>query len=338
MFVRRLLRGEFFMRTIMDNLKERAKANPKRIIFPEAYEEKILRAVEIILREGIAIPYLIGDRARIEQKAAELGLNIAGFEVRDPRFDANFAKYADEYYQIRKKKGMTLENAKNFMLQPHFFGAMMMRMAHADGMVSGLNSETKPFIPAFQIVGTHEAFEKVSGLFMMVWPEDGRLLFFADCSTIIDPDAKDLAQTAINTAETAKKFGVEPRVAMLSFSTYGSARHAVTDKVIEATKIAQYKRPDLIIDGELQVDAALVPEVAKKKCPDSPIQGNANVLIFPNLEAGNIAYKLVERLAKAHAVGPIQQGLNMPVNDLSRGCSVGDIVDVTIITAVEAQK
>ncbi len=326
------------MRTILDSLKEKAKANPKRIVFPDAYEEKILRAVEVILNEKISIPFLIGERARVEQRAKELSLNLAGVEIRDPKFDANYEHYVQEYLKLRKKKGMTLEEAKKTMLLPHFFGAMMIKQGQADGMVSGINSETKPFIPSFQIIGTHEAFEKVSGLFMMVWPEDGRLLFFADCSTIIDPDAKDLAQIAINTAETAKKFGVEPKIAMLSFSTKGSARHAIVDKVIEATKIAQYKRPDLIIDGEMQVDSALVPEVAKKKCPDSPIQGDANVLIFPDLDAGNIAYKLVERLAKAHAVGPIQQGLNMPVNDLSRGCSVQDIVDIAVITVAEAQK
>ncbi len=325
------------MMTILDNLKEKVKANPKKIVFPEAYEEKILRAVEIMLKEKIVKPFLIGDRLKIEQKAKEFGVDVAGAEVRDPKFDANYDKYSQEYYNLRKSKGMTLENAKATMLLPHFFGAMMMKQGHVDGMVSGINSETKPFIPAFQIIGTKEAFGKVSGLFMMVWPDDGRLLFFADCSTIIEPDAKDLAQIAINTAETAKKFGVEPKVAMLSFSTKGSAKHSAVDKVVEATKIAQYKRPDLIIEGELQVDAALVPEVAKKKCPGSPIQGDANVLIFPDLDAGNIAYKLVERLAKAHAIGPIQQGLNMPVNDLSRGCSIQDIVDVTVITAAEAQ-
>jgi len=326
------------MRTVLDNLKEKAKADLKRIVFPEAYEEKILRAADALLKEKIVIPYLIGDKAKIDQKAKELGLSLIGAEVLDPRFDSNYDKYVEEYLKLRKSKGMNPEEAKKTMLLPHFFGAMMMKMGQADGMVCGINSETKPFIPSFQIIGTKEAFEKVSGLFMMVWPDDGRLLFFSDCSTIIEPDAKDLAQIAINTAETAKKFGVEPKVAMLSFSTKGSARHAVVDKVIEATKIAQHKRPDLVIDGEMQVDAALVPEVAKKKCPDSQIQGDANVLIFPDLNAGNIAYKLVERLAKAHAVGPILQGLKMPVNDLSRGCSVQDIVDVTIITAVEAQQ
>jgi phosphate acetyltransferase len=325
------------MRTLLDSLKEKAKADPKRVVFPEVYEEKTLRAVEILLKEKIVIPYLIGDRAQIDKKAAEFQVDLSGAEVRDPRFDDNFEKYVEEYIYLRKGKGITPEIARVKMRMPAYFGAMMIHMKHADGMISGLNSETKPFIAAFEIIGAKETFHKVSGLFLMLWPADGRLLLFADSSTIIDPDAKDLAEIAIDTGETAKKFGIEPRIAFLSFSTRGSARHALVDKIVEATKIAKYRRPELVIDGEMQVDAALVPEVAKKKCPDSPIQGDANVLIFPDLNAGNIAYKLVERLAKAHAVGPILQGLKMPVNDLSRGCSVQDIVDVTIITAVEAQ-
>jgi phosphate acetyltransferase len=326
------------MKTILDNLKEMAKKKPVRIVFPEAYEEKMLRAVEILLKEKLVIPYLIGERPRIEAKAKELGVNIFAAEVRDPKADSNFDSFVQEYYELRKNKGMTPENAKTTMLLPHYFGAMMIRKGFADGMVSGLNSETKPFIPAFTIIGTKEANHKVSGFFMMLWPADNRLLFFADSSTIIDPDVNDLANIAIDTAESAKRFGIDPRVALLSFSTRGSAKHAMVDKVVEATKIAKSKRPDLLIDGELQVDAALVPEVARKKCPDSPLLGNANVLIFPDLNAGNIAYKLVERLAKANAIGPLLQGLSKPVNDLSRGCSVQDIVDVTVITAVEAQQ
>jgi phosphate acetyltransferase len=326
------------MRTILDNLKGKAKANPKRIVFPEAYEEKILRSVEVLLKEKIAIPYLIGEKSRVEARAKELAINISGAEVRDPKTDANIDFFAQEYYELRKNKGMTPENARATMLLPHYFGTMMIRKNLADGMVSGINSETKPFIPAFTIIGTKEASHKVSGFFMMLWPSENKLLFFADSSTIIDPDVNDLANIAVDTADSAKRFGIEPKVALLSFSTRGSAKHAMVDKVVEATRIAKAKRPDLLIDGELQVDAALVPEVAKKKCPDSPLQGDANVLIFPDLNSGNIAYKLVERIAKAHAVGPILQGLNKPVNDLSRGCSVQDIVDVTIITAVEAQQ
>jgi len=325
------------MRNILDNLKELAKANPKRIVFPEAYEEKTLRAVEILLKEKIILPYLIGERPKVEARAKELGVNIAGAEIKDPKADTNFDSFAQEYYELRKHKGMTPENARTTMVLPHYFGAMMIRKNLVDGMVSGLNSETKPFIPAFTIIGTKEASHKVSGFFMMLWPAENRLLFFADSSTIIDPDVNDLANIAIDTADSAKRFGVDPKVALLSFSTRGSAKHAMVDKVAEATKLAKSKRPDLVIDGELQVDAALVPEVAKKKCPDSPLQGAANVLIFPDLNSGNIAYKLVERLAKANAIGPLLQGLNKPVNDLSRGCSIQDIVDVTVITAVEAQ-
>ena len=325
------------MQTILNQIKEKARSSPKRIIFPEAYEERILKAAEIVVREKLAFPFLIGDRAQMEAKAREFGVDAAGFEVRDPRHDVNLERYVQEYFRLRKAKGVTLEHAREMMLKPHYFGAMMVRLGDADGMVSGLRSETKPFLPSFEIIQAKETFHKVSGVFLMVWP-DGRLLFFADCSTEIEPDAKDLAEIAIDTAETAKRFGIVPKVAMLSFSTHGSAKHPLVDKVREATQIVQFKRPELLIDGEMQVDAALVPEVARMKSPNSRIQGDANVLIFPDLDAGNIACKLVERLAKAHAVGPILQGLQKPVNDLSRGCDVEDIVDMTAITVVEAQQ
>ena len=323
------------MGLFMQKMRTLARANKKRIVFAESWEEKVLKASEILVREKLATPYLIGDRYEIERKAKEFGVSVEGFEVRDPRYDTNINLYAQEYANLRKSKGMTLDLAKQKMKLNHYFGAMMVHMGHADGIVGGLNSDFKPFIPAFEIIKTKANFHKVSGLFLMEW-DDGRLLLFADCSTIIDPDAKDLSEIAIDTAETAKRLGITPKIAMLSFSTFGSAKHVKVDKVVEATKLAQFKRPDLIIDGEMQVDAALIPEIAKKKCPNSKIQGDANIFIFPDLDSGNIAYKLVERLAKARAVGPILQGLAKPVNDLSRGCSVDDIVDVAIITAVEA--
>jgi phosphate acetyltransferase len=213
---------------------------------------------------------------------------------------------------------------------------MMVHTGDADGGVGGLNSEFKPFIPAFEIIGAKEKLHKVSGVFFMTW-EDGRLLFFADCSTIINPDAKDLAQIAIDTAETAKKVGITPKIAMLSFSTHNTAHDPSVSKVAEATKIIKMKRPDLKVEGEIQADVALVAEVAKKKCPDSEVMGDANILIFPNLDAGNIAYKLVERLARPKALGPILQGLRKPFNDLSRGCSIDDIVNVAAITAIESE-
>ncbi|MBC8495204.1 phosphate acetyltransferase [archaeon] len=326
------------MRVFLDRWEAEAKKDLKRIVFPESDEERVLRAVEIILERGIVVPYLIGDRPRIESKASELGLNIDGVKIRDPKYDVYFAEYVNEYMELRKEKNVSKEQAREKMLLPHYFAAMMLHKGHADGMISGTRAETKPFRPAFEIVKTKEHFHKVSGVFMMIWPENRRLLFFADCSTQINPDAKDLAQIAMDTAKTAKEFGFEPKIAMLSFSTYGSAKHSLVSKVIEATKIVKYECTELIVDGDLQVDAALVPEVAIKKCPHSPLKGDANILIFPTLNAGNIAYKLVERLAKAHAVGPIQQGLTKPVNDLSRGCSVQDIVDITIITAIQAQR
>ncbi len=323
------------MEDFLTRMRAKAKEGKKRIVFAESWEEKMLKAGEILVREGICTPYFIGDRAEIEKKAKEFNVNMNGFEIRDPKHDSNMPAYVQEYVSLRKAKGITAEFAKQQMVKNHYFAAMMVHLGHADGYVGGLNSEFKPFVPAFEIIGTSQKFHKVSGMFLMAW-EDGRLLLFADSSTIIDPDAKDLADIAIDTAESAKKFGITPKIAMLSFSTFGSARHPKVDKVVEATKIVKFRRPDLICDGEMQIDAALVPEVAKKKCPTSKIQGDANILIFPDLDSGNIAYKLVERLAKAKAIGPIEQGLKKPVNDLSRGCSIDDIVNVAAITAVEA--
>ena len=322
----------------LESIQEKAKADPKTIVYPEGAEERIILAAQKVIKQGFAKIILIGDAGQIAQKAKALKVSLKSIRIIDIAKYERFEEMANTFFELRKHKGITIEQAKEQVKKANYFGTMLVQMGEADGLVSGLNSETKPFLPAFQIIGTKEPSHKASGFFMMIWPKDNKILFFADSSTIIDPDENDLANIAIDTAESAKRFGIEPKVALLSFSTRGSAKHMLVDKVANATKIAREKRPDLLIDGEMQVDAAIVPEVADKKCPDSPLHGNANVLIFPDLNSGNIAYKLVERLAKASAVGPVLQGLKKPVNDLSRGCSVQDIVDVTAITVVEAQQ
>ncbi len=314
------------MEEFMNSIFEKAKADPKRVVFCEGEEQRVIDAVKIIVEKGIAKPVMVG----------QVSEQIEGVEVVDPNYFEKMDLYAEKLVEVRKYKGMTIEKAKELLKDPCYFGTMMVYMGDADGLVSGCTHSTaKTVIPALQIIKTHEKFHKVSGLFLMMY--DDRILLFADCAITINPDAKDLADIAIDSANTAKKFGIEPKVAMLSFSTMGSAKHPMVDKVREATKIVKDRYPDLIIEGEMQVDAAIVPKVAQIKCPDSIIQGDANVLVFPDLNSGNMAYKLVERLGKFKAVGPILQGLKKPVNDLSRGCSVQDIVDVTAITVVEAQ-
>jgi len=315
---------------------EKAKKDPRRIVFPEGTEPRILRAVEIIKKEGIAHPILIGNEEEIRNKAAETNVNLEGIQIINPEHSDKLDIYADRLVEIRKGKVESVEKAKEILKDSIYYGTMMVRLSDADGLIGGATTSTADTVrPALQIIKTKGMFHKVSGVFFMVLKE--KLLLFADAAVNIDPDAKDLAEIAIDSAETAKEFDIEPRIAMLSFSTKGSAKHPIVDKVVEATKIVQYKRPDLLIDGDMQVDAALVPEVCDKKCPGCKLHGDANVLIFPDLESGNIAYKLVERLAKAEAIGPILQGLAKPVNDLSRGCDVEDVVHVTAITVVQAQ-
>ncbi len=324
------------MRAFIDNIKEKAKQNQKTIVFPEGTEERIIRAAEQIIKEGIAKIILLGDEGEIKNKAQQLGVNIDGVRIINPSNYEKFDEYANAFFELRKHKGITPKQAKETMKDVSYFGTMLVQMGEADGLVSGSTHSTADTVrPALQIIKTHEKFHKVSSFFFMLLND--KLLIFADCAIVINPDAKDLAEIAIDTAKSAKKFGIEPKVAMLSFSTKGSAKHPYVDKVREAVSIVKDKMPDLVVDGEMQVDAALVPEVCEKKCPVCKLHGDSNLLIFPDLQSGNIAYKLVERLAKANAVGPILQGLRKPVNDLSRGCSVQDVVDVTAITAVEAQ-
>lgn len=328
----------------IENLKQNAAKNKKTIVLPEGEEERNLRAADQVLAEGFANIALIGNPAIIAQKANEWGLkNIDKATIVDPINNAKKADYANILFELRKSKGMTIEQATKLAEQPLYLGCLMIKAGDADGEVSGAVHATGDVLrPAFQIIKTKPGISVVSGAFIMFmkdskWGENGMLLF-ADGAVNPNPTAAELAEIAVSTGQTARVLaGFEPRIAMLSFSTKGSAKHDMVTKVVEATKMAQEKAPDMMIDGELQADAALVESVGQLKAPGSQIAGKANVLVFPSLEVGNIAYKLVQRLAGAEAVGPILQGIAAPVNDLSRGCSVSDIVSVIAITATQAQ-
>ncbi len=324
------------MKNLLQQIIKKAQSNPKRIVFPETYDDRILYACSIIARKKIAMPILLGDEKKILSRMKTLGLSAKGTVIINHIKSEKQKYYAEKFYQIRKHKGMTLGEATKIMLRDEYFGTMMVHLGDADGLIAGAVHTTAETVrPALQIIKTKEKYHRVSGLFIMKLHDEFYL--FADCSININPNSEELAQIGIDSMKTAKNFGIKPRVAFLSFSTHGSAKHENIDKVRKAAEIMSKKYPKAIVDGELQVDAAIVPFVAKIKCPQSKLKGRANVLIFPNVEAGNIAYKLVERLAKAQAVGPILQGLRKPVNDLSRGCSVEDIVNVAAITVVEAQ-
>jgi phosphate acetyltransferase len=323
---------------LVNEIKEKAKANPKRIVFPEGDEDRVLQAVNEIKKEGTAIPVILGDVDKIKWRAGELKLDINDVEMINPEHSDKLKGYAKEFFNLRKKKGMTEEKAIETMKDVSYFGTMMVHMNDADGLVSGTTHSTADTIrPALQIIKTAPGHSLASSFFIMIF-EDKTYKLFADCGFVMDPNAEELSEIAISTADSAKKFGLDPKIAMLSFSTHGSASNPSVDKVREATELVRKKRPDLVVDGEIQLDAAIIPSIAAKKCPDCVLKGEANILIFPDLNSGNIGYKLTERLAHAMAIGPIVQGLNKPVNDLSRGCAVHDIVEVTAITVVEAQE
>lgn len=329
---------------LIDNIIARAKSNKQRIVLPESLEERTIKAADKALADELAEIILIGSKAEILAKAAELGLkNIEKATIIDPATSEKTAGYANLLYELRKSKGMTPEQANELVKNPLYFGCLIIKSGDADGQISGALSTTGDTLrPALQIIKCAPGISCVSGAMLMItqtpqYGENG-VLVFGDVAVTPAPDASQLAQIAVCTAQTAKSVAgfAEPRVAMLSFSTKGSAKHEVVDKVVEATRLAKGLNPGLKIDGELQADAALVPSVGAKKAPGSDIAGKANVLVFPNLEVGNIGYKLVQRLGNADAIGPILQGIARPVNDLSRGCSVDDIYKMVAITACQA--
>lgn len=330
--------------SLFDKLTEKAKAHPQRIVFPEGTEPRTLTAADRILAESIAEVTLIGDPTDIYAMAKELNLNnISRATIVNPADEKVIDKYAPLFFELRKKKGITMEQARLTAANPLYLGCLMVKSGDADGQVAGaMNTTGNVLRAAFQVIKTQPGIDVVSGAFIMLLPDglpfgSNGLLVFADCAVVPDPDARQLAQIAISSAQTARDIaGIKPRVAMLSFSTKGSAKHERVDKVIEATRIAHEMDPELIVDGELQADAAIVPGVAQTKSPNSPLSGRANVLIFPSLEVGNIAYKLVQRLGGVQAVGPVLQGLAAPVNDLSRGCFPEDIYKTIIMTCCQA--
>jgi phosphate acetyltransferase len=318
----------------MDEAYARVKGRGARVVYPEGREERAIRAAAWLVERGLAKPVLVGEVAGIQAEARRLGVALDGVSLRDPAQDDARERFAARYLELRRHKGVTPETARERVALPHYFGALAVEAGEADGMVCGLNSETKPFIPAFEIVRMRPGFKRASSVFVMAWPD--KVYFYADCSTVISPDAETLAEIGRATAASVRAFGHEPRVAFLSFSTRDSAKDASIDRVKQAVALVRQAEPDLAVDGEMQFDAAIVPEVAAKKAPGSPLAGRANVFIFPDLNSGNIAYKISERLGGARAIGPILQGLNRPVNDVSRGCSVQDFADVAVVTALQA--
>jgi phosphate acetyltransferase len=328
---------------LMDKIKQNAKKYNMRIVLPEAWEERTLKAADILIGEGIARIILIGEPEMVHREAAKYGLkNIEKAVIVDPADHPKKEAYADLMVEIRKSKGLTKEEAMKLIENPLYLATLMIKAGDADGEVAGANNATGDVLrPAFQYVKTLPGISVVSGAFMMIMPDrkwgDDGMMVFADCAVHPNPTAQELAEIAVSTAHTAKAIAeLEPRVALLSFSTKGSAKHEMVDKVVEATALAQKMAPQYQFDGELQADAAIVESIGRMKCPGSPIAGKANVLVFPTLEAGNIAYKLVQRLANAEAIGPVLQGMAAPINDLSRGCSVSDIVNLAAITANQA--
>jgi phosphate acetyltransferase len=315
-------------------LKEKVSGHNLKIVFPEGTDERILKAAGRLAAEKLVTPILVGNKEEIQKLADQHGVSLEAAEIYDPQNFPMMDELVAAFVERRKGK-VSEEDARKILLDENYFGTMLVYVNKADGLVSGAAHSTADTVrPALQIIKTKEGVRKTSGVFIMVRGDEKYV--FADCAINIAPDSQDLAEIALESAKTAKMFNIEPRVAMLSFSTKGSAKSPETEKVSAAVEIAKQRDPQLVLDGEFQFDAAFVPSVAKKKAPDSPIQGDANVFVFPSLEAGNIGYKIAQRLGNFEAVGPILQGLNRPVNDLSRGCNEEDVYKLAIITAAQA--
>ena len=328
----------------IETIKQRAKENLKTIILPEAEDKRILEAASKVVKEGFANIILLGDENQIQEDSKKYNIDLNGVTIINPLKSEKKNEYIEKLYELRKHKGLTIEQAEELLKQPIYFGMMMLKdeSCRADGLVSGAAHSTSDTLrPALQILKTASNTKIVSAFFVMCVPDcnygENGTFIFGDSGLNQNPTAEELSEIAISSSKSFEQLvGTEPKVAMLSYSTYGSAKSELTEKVIEATKLVKEKVPSLCVDGEIQLDAAIVPEIAKSKAPGSKVAGNANVLIFPDLNAGNIGYKLVQRLAKAEAYGPLCQGIAKPVNDLSRGCSAEDIVGVVAITAVQS--
>ena len=327
----------------IETMKMKAKEDLRKIVLPESLEERNLKAADAILKEGIASVVLVGDKKEITAKGSEWNLDLEKAEFINPADYERFEEFTDTLVELRKKKGLSKEDAAKLLMDPVYFGVMLVKKGVADGMVSGAVHATADILrPALQILKTAPGIKTVSAAFIMVVPDceygENGVFVFADSALNPNPSSEELANIAISSAETCRQLiKAEPIVSMLSFSTRGSANHPDVDKVVEAVKIAKEAAPELKLDGEMQFDAAVVPQVGALKAPDSDVAGKANVLIFPDLDAANIGYKIAQRLAKAEAFGPVTQGISKPLNDLSRGCSVEDIIGTVAITAVQAQ-
>lgn len=321
---------------LIKNIKEKASSKKRTIVLPESHDERVLKAAEILTSEKIAQIITIGNEEKVRSDAKNLGVDLTGVRIIDAEKSDKLSDFSNIFFNMRKSKGITIEQARETVKRDLFFGAMLVKESMADGFVAGSTASTGDVLrAAIQCVGMPEGISIVSSFFLMIFPE--KVYSFADCAVVPNPDANQLADIAISTAVNHTKLtGEEAYVAMLSFSTKGSAKHELVDKVLEATRIVRDKRPDINVDGELQFDAAIIDSIGKKKAPESNVAGRANVLVFPDLQAGNIGYKIAQRLGKAEAVGPVVQGLKKPLFDLSRGCSVDDIVSTSAIAALMA--